>query len=276
MRERILFAGVIGGCLTLGSMAGASTLFLNHFDSNLGGGAGTADYAVGDPTEQIGSPGGPGGTIVSSPAEFGNALQRNSPGGRVEYSTAGNWNPNVGTIEMWVNSATLTSNGFVGLWGTDTGTGNGTDDRMYIYPVGGVETLGAYMNGGGGTFWECEMPIPTNLLTNNAWHSVAWEYDTTTGVTATFWDGQLLRNTPDSGVVNPHPATNTLFHIGENQSGSATFPGYIDEFRISDTVVYPTNANYTPQIAPFAVPEPGSLTLLGAGSLFVLRRRRKN
>ena len=74
-----------------------------------------------------------------------------------------------------------------------------------------------------------------NLLDSTSWHSVAWAFDTNAGVTATWWDGQLLRNTPDSGTVNPRTSfTGTLFHIGENQTGSATFPGLIDEFRISN------------------------------------------
>src|SRR5579872_568923 len=262
MQKRGLIVGVFGGTISIGGIAWAAgindTTFLQHFDTPYGNtlhgfsnGAGTADYAAGDPTEQIyptdpDAPAfGPGGDIVSSPAKFGNSLNR-ATGGRVEYQIANNWNPNVGTIEMWINSSTLTSNGFVGLWGTDTFTGN-SDVRMYIYPVGGVETLGAYMQGGGGTFWEIEQPIPLPMLTNNVWHSVAWEYNTTTGQTATFWDGQLLRNTPDTGVVNPRTTiNNTLFHIGENQGGSATFPGYIDEFRISDVMRYNLNSNYTP------------------------------
>ena len=203
------------------------------------------------------------------------ALDRTS-GGRVEYNTAGNWNPQVGTIEMWVKGNGVSSDtGFQGLWGTDTGTGNGADYRMYIYNTGAGRTLGAYMNGGaGGTFWEIEQAIPTNLLDNTSWHNVVWEYNTTTGQTATFWDGNLLRNVPDTGTVNDHGATNTLFHIGENQTGSAPWDGSIDEFRISDVMRYPTNANFTPQTAPFAVPEPASLAMLALGGAMMLRRRK--
>ena len=66
-----------------------------------------------------------------------------STGGRVEYQTAGNYNVNKGTIEMWVKGDGVTGGGFVGLWGTDTGSGSG-DIRMYIYDTGAGRTLGAY------------------------------------------------------------------------------------------------------------------------------------
>lgn len=260
--------------------AGAdNTLFLHHLDSIVGQGPGAADYANGDPTQQIGSPNGPGGVIVSSPAKFGTgSLYRSdgaSIGGRTEYQTAGNWDASKGTIEMWINSANILGGGFVGLWGTDTSSGSG-DIRMYIYDTGAGRTLGAYMLGGtnGAAFWEIEQAVPSNLLTNNQWHHVAWAYDTTAGQTATWWDGHLLRNTPDAGTVNYHAVTNTLFHIGENQAGSAPFPGYIDEFRISDVVRYGMSGDFTPPTAPFAIPEPAGLALLAtAGSVLAGRRR---
>jgi hypothetical protein len=145
---------------------------------------------------------------------------------------------------------------------------------MYIYNTGAGRTLGAYMNGGAGTFWEIEQAIPAQYLDSTTWHNVVWEYDTTTATTATFWDGHLLRNTPDTGTVNDHGSTNTLFHIGENQTGSAPFPGSIDEFRISDVLRHGTTGDFTPQTAPFAVPEPASLSALALGAIAMVRRRK--
>jgi len=249
-----------------------NTLFLNHFDSPIAGGAGPADYANGDPAEQIGLPLGPGGTVSATNPKFGAASLDRSTGGRVEYNTAGNFDASKGTIEMWVRGSGVTGGGFVGLWGTDTGSGSG-DIRMYIYDTGAGRTLGAYMNQGlSGTFWEIEQPIPLANLDSTNWHHVAWTYDTTAGTTATYWDGTQIRNTPDAGTVNPHPITNTLMHIGENQAGSATFPGFIDEFRISDNIRY--TGNFTPPTAPFAVPEPASLATVTLAGLAMIRRRR--
>ncbi len=252
-----------------------NSLFIHHFDQVVSQGAGAADYANGDPAEQIGPPAGPGGTIVSTPAKFGAGALDRTTGGRIEYNTAGNWDASKGTIEMWVNSSNLLAGGFVGLWGTDTSSGSG-DIRMYVYDTGAGRTLGAYMLGGtvGAGFWEIEQAIPPALLTNNEWHHVAWAYDTTAGTTATWWDGQLLRNTPDSGTVNYHAPSNTLMHIGENQAGSAPWPGLIDEFRISDTVRYDMGGNFNPPTAPFPIPEPGTLAVVSLGGLGMLRRRR--
>jgi hypothetical protein len=271
MNVSVKIALVAACCMSAQALAG--TTFLHHFDAALGTGAGTADYAAGNPNQQIGVPFGPGGTIVAG-GKFGTALDR-STGGRAEYQTAGNYNVNKGTIEMWVKGSGVTGGGFVGLWGTDTSSGAG-DIRMYIYDTGAGRTLGAYQNGAGGTFWEIEQAIPTGALNSTDWHHVAWAFDTAAGTTATWWDGQLLRNTPDAGTVNPRTSfTGTLFHIGENQAGSATFPGLIDEFRISDTLVYGTSGNFTPPTAPFAVPEPTTMVGLAGAGLLALRRSRR-
>lgn len=255
----------------------AGSTFIHNFDGTPGSGPGAAPFALGNPAQQTPPPVGNGGQIVASPAKFGQSLLRNNGtdvGGRITYATAGNYNVNLGTIEMFINSPNIRGGGFVGLWGTDTSSGAG-DIRMYIYDTGAGRTLGAYQNGAGGTFWEIEQVIPANLLTDNEWHHVAWAFDTNAGITATWWDGQLLRNTPDAGTVNPRTSfTGTRFHIGENQAGSAPFPGFIDEFRISDNVVYNTTQNLVVPTAPFAIPEPSSLGLLGMAVIPMIRRRR--
>jgi hypothetical protein len=258
--------------------ASADTTFLHHFDIGdpVNNGAGTASYAAGNPLELVGPPNGPGGLTVT-PGKFGNALYRydgNTIGGRVEYATAGNYDVNKGTIEMWVKGPGVTGGGFVGLWGTHVSP-SGNDIRMYIYDTGAGRTLGAYQLGAGGSFWEIEQAIPLGLLDDTNWHHVAWAFDTNAGQTATWWDGQLLRNTPDSGTVNPRTSfTATQMHIGENQNGSAPFPGYIDEFRISNTIVYNINSSCNPPTAPFQVPEPAAAALLAIGTALLPVRRR--
>ena len=247
---------IVLGIVWIASPAFAVTTFINHFDvpnpSN-NNGPGPADYALGSPNEVFGPPNAnhetdPGGQIVGG-GKFGNALSRVGFPGRVEYATAGNYNVNKGTIEMWIKGPGVNDTHFLGLWGTDTASGNG-DIRMYIYNSqvnDGLRTFGAYQQNAGGTFWEIEEPIPADALDDTNWHHVAWAFDTNAGTTATWWDGQLLRNTPDQGLVNPRTTfNNTRFHIGENQAGSAPWPGLIDEFRISDSIVYDMNSNFTP------------------------------
>ena len=88
-----------------------------------------------------------------SGGKWGNALSK-SNGGRVEYATAGNYNVNKGTIEMWIKGPGIDDTHFNGLWGTDTSSGNG-DIRMYIYNSqvnDGLRTLGAYQSVLGASF----------------------------------------------------------------------------------------------------------------------------
>jgi len=247
-----------------------NTLFLHHFDVQntdpiFAGKPGNADYANGSGqiyTEIPPFSNAPGGQIASSPVKFGaGSLLRNAPGvgGRVMFDTENNFNVQRGTIDMWVNSSQLSSStSFWGLWGTQVGGTFPGDLRMYIYNTGAGRTLGAYMIGDDDVAnrWEVEQSIPLPLLTNNAWHHVAWEWDISLGVSATYWDGQLLRSAASFG--NVHYAGNlpdqfvTRFHVGENQSGSAPFPGYIDEFRISDARRY-NASSFTPPTAPYSV-----------------------
>ena len=243
-----------------------ATTFLNHFDVGdpLNNGAGKADYAAGNPNQLATPPSGPGG-LIQAGGRFNNALLRTNGttiGGRVLYSTAGNINVNKGTIEMWVKGDSVVGGGFRGLWGTATNTGN-TDIRMYIYDDNandGLRSLGAYQLNGGGAFWEIERAIPLDKLDSTNWHHAVWQFDATAGSesTALWWDGVLLGNTPDDGfVVSPRTTfNNTQFHIGEVQAGSAPFVGSIDEFRISDALVYDPNGDFIPPAAPFPTPTP--------------------
>lgn len=259
-----LVAAMLIGIVTTAPIH-AETTFLHHFDvgSPINNGAGTADFAKGNAAQLVNPPSGPGGQVVAG-GRFNNALDH-STGGRIQYSTAQNFNPNKGTMEMWIKGLGITSSSFQSLWGTDTTSGN-TDIRFYIYndqANDGLRSLGGYQLNGGGDFWEIEREIPANKLDSTSWHHVVWQYDSTPGseATALWWDGILLGNTPDDGfAVNPRTNfTNTRMHLGESQGGSAPFIGSIDEFRISDSLVYDMNSNFTPPTAPFPTPSAGLL-----------------
>jgi hypothetical protein len=250
-------------CVALASSATADTTFLHHFDvgSPINNGAGTADYAKGNPAQLVNPPSGPGGQVIAG-GKFGNALDHTT-GGRIQYSTADNFNPNKGTMEMWIKGTGITGGTFQSLWGTDTTSGN-TDIRFYIYndqANDNLRSLGGYQQNGGGSFWEIERAIPADKLDSTNWHHVVWQYDSTPGAesTALWWDGILLGNTPDDGfAVNPRTDfSNTRMHIGESQGGSAPFFGHIDEFRISDSLIYDINGNFTPPTSPFQAPSTG-------------------
>jgi hypothetical protein len=255
---------VVWAMLAVGSSpALAVTTFLHHFDvanNGINTGAGPADYAVGNPAQLALPPEGPGGNIVPG-GRFNNALDRTS-GGRIRYATTGNYSPFKGTMEMWIKGPGVTDTTFQSLWGVDTSSGN-TDIRFYIYndqANDNLRSLGGYQLNAG-AFWEIERPIPETMLDSTNWHHVVWQWDTTPGseVTALWWDGVLLGNTPDDGyTVTPRTSfTNTRMNVGESQVGSAPWKGSMDELRISDHLVYDTNFNFTPPTAPFVPPVTG-------------------
>lgn len=246
-----------------------NTIFLHHFDAgntdpNFVNKASDADYAAGSAAVYTQPPpfsNAPGGQFVNSPAKFGaGSLLRfdgASVGGRVEYDFADNFNLSRGTIDMWVNSATMATDGaFRGLWGTEIFGTVASDIRMYVYNTGAGRTLGAYMidDLGAAEHWETEGVIAPANLTNNTWHHVAWEWDLSQQKSFIYWDGQKLASGATNGKSIRYTGTPSTphFHIGENQAGSGSFPGYFDEFRISDVMRY-NGANFTPPTAPYSL-----------------------
>lgn len=275
MKNRLIAASFMACCSIGATSAWAGTSFLHHFDAPTGTNAGDADFGGGSTVQRATPPDGPGGTIVAG-GKFGTGLNRAS-GGRIQYDTAGNYYAQRGTIEMFINYPSV--QGFGGLWSTVQGTSAGAGDiRMYIFAGGGGAGFGGYMTDTDSR-WECETTAGQFVTgadaAANTWHHVAWTWDTAAGTTAIYWDGIQRRSGPDFGTVNNYDgALPTQMHIGENQLGSATFNGLIDEFRISDQVLY--TGNFAPPTAPFAtpVPEPTSLSLLGLAALVAGRRRR--
>jgi hypothetical protein len=267
--HRELIAGLL--MIAPASLAGGinNTIFLHHFDAGntnptFLGKAADADYAAGSAliySEPIPPSNAPGGQVVGSPARFGagSLLRYNgvNVGGRVKFEMQDNFNLQRGTIDMWVNSGSLASDTqFRGLWGTEAFGGGPGDLRMYIYNTGAGRTLGAYMidDDGAAQHWETEAAIAPANLTNNVWHHVAWEWDLSTQNSYIYWDGQKLGSGATNGKPIKYNGTPSpfYFHIGENQAGSASFPGYMDEFRISDVMRY-NGASFTPPTAPYSL-----------------------
>jgi hypothetical protein len=292
MKRHALYCAIAvalyGGQVCAAGIGG--TIFLNHFDTpnadpNFAGNAADADYAAGNAaifTQPPPFSNAPGGVIASSPAKFAKSMFRSgvydtgsgtaNVGGLVLYEMADNFNLQRGTIDMWIDSGTLsTDSQFRGLFGTYVGSTAPGDIRMYMYNAGGVRTLGAYMidNNGAAQHWETEGAIPVGSLSDNTWHHVAWEWDLSLHQSAIYWDGSKLAGGATNGKTIQYAGTPSAsyFHVGAGQAGSGLFPGYMDEFRISDVMRY-NGASFTPPTGPYVLAAPGSIWMTNGDGLW--------
>jgi hypothetical protein len=268
---RIILSGIAlaGGAASWAVPAAAATTFLAHFDSNsydIGADRIDADYAVGS---ALGN--SLGGDISTSQFKFADGSY--DVGGSLQFDTAGNFNVSAGTIEMWFKSDLWADNQFNGFFGT---FGSGQPDiRMQKTNAQRIE---AYMYNGG-KIWYVE--TPANLVVDTNWHHLAWDWDLSTNTSALYLDGVVVSNnltgnftpTSDLDYLGSVPAK---FQVGAVGAGSAQFQGFIDELRISNVALY-NGADFSGNLptAPYPIPEPASLGLLGLLGASLMSRCRR-
>jgi hypothetical protein len=245
------------------SVVPASTIFLAHYDGNTGSSGLDADYAAGSSTVVSGA-----GGSISSTAKFGAGSLAPSSAGLVSYSTVGSYNVSSGTIEMFFNTSAWHDGSYHGLF--DAYTAGNQDIRIQEGTDGRITAYQTSAGSGGGT-WSLTSGNVNSAVTNNTWHHLAWEWNSTNNTSALYLDGAIIDSTV-TGTVGYTGAVPTTFNVGYLNAKSLNFNGLIDEFRISDTDIYGGKA-FTPPTAPFAVPEPASVAFLAFGAL-ALRRRR--
>lgn len=223
------------------------TLLLAHFDGNTAQGGLDADYAAGS-----GVSSGTGGAIVAAPVKFG-AGSLDPAAGVMTYPSLDNLNISAATIEMWVqtdNWADGQFNGLISLY--QAGVGD-----IRLQKTSG-NRLQAYMADlATNTSWS----LTSDALALDAnWHHIAWTWDFAGQKAALYIDGNVVDKTPEFGGITELGYSGTLpssIEVGTIQGGSADFPGYIDELRITDTDLY-CSANFTPAAQAWPTPPPSA------------------
>jgi hypothetical protein len=232
----------------LSSSASATTLFCGSFNTST-----TADFARGNPipiqsgTDQFLSAIGAGKFAV------GKALvnQANVSNGTLKYEYSGNFNPNSGTLLMWVKRtgmavsdrttffAAADTSGYGGgrclrLWTGGQYVDEGGIDRVY--------NLKASFDDGSGhsgvvstTDYTITMPLGEWTLLG-----VTWQYNATTGALDVNY---YARNPSNSSFTqgsiagwNQGTAGSTYMYIGTDAEGVLAGPNVIDQVLVYDTV----------------------------------------
>lgn len=239
------------------------TLLSASYDGNTGNGGLDADFARGSP-QAIGT-----GGVLATPAKFGaGALDPITASGTVNYPSAGNFNVERGTVEMWIKSSNWNDGefrGFFDIFQANAIPGNPAkcDIRLQKTATGQIQAYVASADDSDlVTAWSITTSEPVSLDTE--WHHLAWSWDENVNMSYLYLDGNVIADfsatfappIPNPGATVGLPQIDFLgtlgpsIEIGSVQDGSAPFNGLIDELRISGSDLYQGGA-FTPANAPF-------------------------
>ncbi len=104
---------------------------------------------------------------------------------------------------------------------------------------------------------------PAISINDGEWHHVALTYDALNGIATLFVDYDNSTSRTITGALRYSSNPLTFGNLG----GGRAFDGLIDEVRLTNQVLTPSQFLY-------AIPEPGTLLLLVAGGLVMLLLRR--
>lgn len=166
------------------------------------------------------------------------------------------------TIELFVKFDLFAE--FAGIIGKERNDNSGcswqidTDGTGKLRVRFDTQALGT---GGNGVSGYNQSWTSNFVITDGQWHHVALTYDETNRTFALFAD--YAQQATDQTAFNL-VYDDDVFEIGH--IAGRGFDGWVDEVRLSDTILAPSQF--------LAIPEPASLTLLAPALLMITRRRR--
>lgn len=253
--------------VVLGSAAHAQ-LFVAAYDGNTPNGGKNADIAAGSPAPLV------AGTATIDNVNFkfdGGSLDTTtvtSGNNGLKYSTAGNFNPLAGTVQMWVRAPGYTGATRMELFSIFAGGFTG-DFSLFLDPALGGR-LRAVVDANGANQWVQNGFQSGSYFGDGNWHHVAWEWDTVAGISTLYVDG-VAENFNVIGSVAFAGTLGTNMEIGSRQGGFDNLVGNIDDLGIYGTALYNQVSSFTPP-GP-QVPEPAAVGLLCLIIPLAARRR---
>lgn len=195
--------------------------------------------------------GGP--TITTAESKFGGACAYFDGSNDFLYNST---NPPAFTfgsgefcIELWARFPTTTGfDAFHSKW-LDSGS-----NRSYIFGRNGTAIVFYVSTAGTGT--DYSVASATGVVTTNTWYHIAVSRQNNTSVGfdtfRIFVDGSIVATTDvPVGTAIHNPSAWVM--IGDNNTGSQDYTGYMDELRVTKGVARYTGA-FTPPTAPFPDP----------------------
>jgi hypothetical protein len=217
--------------LVLCSQLNAKTLFLAHFDE------GVKPEVAANPDASV-----KGEIKISPEGKWGGALDASYSGEwpwSLYYEALDHYQPLKGTVEMWVKPKWAPGEEryapLVNIHGPSTFQKSGL--LLFKYTTQASLTVAIYNENNGPAKGPDYVGGPPLTWEPNTWHHVAMTWDGEAKVVQVFVDGVLSARLAGEKVALGKEVTDRIY-VGCMLGGKETAGALIDEFRISDTVLW--------------------------------------
>lgn len=194
--------------------------------------------------------------------KFGSAsLNLSSATSYIQSTLTGTFYGSAWTVEGWVNF-----NNVVGahtIWGLKGATSPFNSTYMTNKGNGAGQSYGVSFTGAAPSL---AVTGTKTVWATGTWYHMAMTYDTSAGKYYMYVDGVKDGEMASATAMTSNGPTMV---VGDAGTGDPLLNGFVDEFRISDTCLYPGGTGFTPSTTEFVIdnlitPGLGSLLLTGA------------